>query len=944
MSLPSASRRTRLSRRRLTAGLTATALATVRAGFAGAPPTAAAPTDPPVTYYFHGGPTDNATSVTTAPTATFDKTAPTAAQPATQTVKGPGNKDSAGNFLGAFWVGPFSGPLQDDIQLSWYFASPNGEGVALGATADVTVYADYDAEAGTARKIGQKSVVLSLGAGPTLNVTRLAVDTGATPIASNLMVQVTSSADTGQALTALNDSADTPSQFVIPAPPGAAGPPPPAVVHEADLPVAFSPASVVSPTLFGAEPQTTMERPVAASLPGAIDPNRVFVDWPADTAMQSGQLYRSMDGGETFRQLDDQACAARNRPNCATSGGADTENEVNPVTGALFFGDQEAVAQEALAMSTDHGDSFPIDHQIAATAPATGVDRQWLAPLAPGILSIAGQEIHAFYTYHVPLVGEYIVAITKDGLPIPQPSPQIASVEQSGQVRIDNTDGPGRGWIYQPYRQGGKYQVATARAADYATAAGWQVNTVATSNPTIFPWLSLDTHGNAYATWVANSSVNYTFSLIDDPANNPALGGRPGTKWSAPVAIDPPSIGSVVFPEIIAGDTGRVALVYDGTTTYAGVPDAAPITTKWDTYVSVLTNALAENGAPISVRTGKVSHRPVHIGTICTAGTTCSGDRSLLDMIDLGVDADGRVGVVFTDNNSTFQTSSPTAARGGPFVHFAKQVSGPSLLAAKPTVAVPVQQGQRSDRAGDATWPNASSGATLASLDELGASLVLEGSERVARVPLADASAARMTSDLATYAASGYSVGADRLQYVVRFSTSRDALTAGTTGDIFHLSFEHKADGSRRFFGGKLDANDGLQSPIYENVAWFNGGAAYHKDAAIPVTGSIEGNTLVMRVPASAFGLASGQTVYGVQAFAKGGPHDSATATDLGDRSYANPMRPVDVTPPFDAVLGTPPDPGSDVPEIPFGPLLPLAAMLLLGAAVLRRRAGRVAR
>jgi hypothetical protein len=927
-----------MSRRRLVASLTATALATVLAGFAAAPPSSAAPGDPPVTYYFHGGPTDNATSVTTAPTATFDKTAPTGTQPTTQSVKGPGNKDSAGNFLGAYWMGAFSGPLKDDVELSWYFMSPNGEGVALGATADVTVYADYDVDSGAARKIGEKSVVLSLGAGPTLNVTRLTVDTGATPIASNLVVQVTSSADTGQALTAVYNSTDAPSRFVIPAPPGAAGGQPPAVVHAADLPVAFSASSTVSPTYFGAEPQTTMERPVAASLPGAIDPKRVFVDFPADTATQSGQLYRSQDGGDTFRQLVDKACYQRARPNCATAGGGDTENEVNPVTGTLFFGDQEVVAQEALATSLDHGDTFPIDHQIAATAPATGVDRQWLAPLAPGIFTLQGQQIHAFYTYHVPLIGEYVVAITAGGVPIPQPAPQIPSVEQSGQVRIDNTNGPGRGWIYQPYRQGGKYQVATAKASDYASPAGWQVNTVAASNPTIFPWLSLDSHGNAYATWVTGTSVNYSFSNIDDAANNPSLGGRPGTKWSAPVALDPPSIGSVVFPEIIAGDPGRIAVLYDGTTTHNGTPDSAPTTTKWDAYVSVVTNALAQNGQPLTVRTGKVSHRPVHIGTICTSGTACTGDRSLLDMIDLGVDADGRVGVVFTDNNSTFQTSSPTAARGGPFVLFAKQVAGPSLLDSKPVVAVTVPQGQRGDAAGDATWPNAATGTLLSSLDERGASLVVEGSELVARVPLADASAAKMTADLATYAASGYNTGADRLQYVVRFTTSSEALTAGATGNVFHLSMEHKADGTRRFFGGKLDANDGLQSPAYGSVVYYASGAAYHSDAAFPVTGAVEGNTLVLRAPASAYGLAAGQTVYGVQAFAMGGPHESATPTDLGDRNYANPMRVVDATPPFDANLGTEPDADATVPEVPFGPLLPVAALVLLGAAVHRRR------
>jgi hypothetical protein len=856
----------------------------------------------------------------------------------TQTSTGSGNADQAGNNLSVFWIASYTGQLRDTVQFSWYWQSPNAAAIPLGgAAATISVYADPNLSAKTGRLIGRKAISLNVGPTPTLNVNTMSVDTGTAvppgPIASKLLIQVSSSTDTGAALTARYDSVDAPSGFVIPGPPIPAGPPV-SFAAPTDQPVTFGPAAIVSPTFYGSEPQTTIERPTAASLPGALDRNRIFVDFPADTYTQSGQLYRSMDGGDTFRQLVDKTCFQRSRPNCGTAGGGDTEEEVNPVTGAVFFADQEVVAQEALAMSTDHGDTFPIDHQVAATAPMTGVDRQWLAPLAPGILSVAGQQIHAFYTYHVPLVGEYVVGITSAGLPIPQPAPQIPSVEQSGQVRVDNTTGPGRGWIYQPYRQGGKYQVATARAADYATPAGWQVNTVASSNPTIFPWLSLDSHGNAYAVWVAGSSINYSFSEIDDAANNPTLGGRPGTKWSTAVAVDPPNIGSVVFPEVIAGDPGHVAIAYDGTESYSGAPDTAPNTARWNTYVSVLDNALAKNAQPIVVRTGLVSHRDVHIGTICTSGTTCTGDRSLLDMIDLGVDADGRVGVVFTDNNSTLQYISATA-HDYPFTHFAKQVSGPSLVEGAPPIAVAITPGGRSDATGDATWPNAATGTELQSLDVKGASVLLEGTDIVARVPLVDASATRMNADLATYAASGYNTGADRLQYVVRFSTGGLPLAGGVTGNHFHMSMEHAATGNR-FFGGRLDDNDTLLAPSGE--AGFPEGAVYHSDAAYAVTGAIEGNTLVMRAPAAAFGLSNGQRLFSGTAFAMAGPHESATTGDLGDREFTNPMRVVDASPPFDATLGADVDPGFGIPEVPFGPLLPLLAAVMLGVAVAWQR------
>jgi hypothetical protein len=942
MALPSASARSRrptrrlgARRRRVLVGLVATALATLATGFASIPQTSAAPTDPPVTYHFHGTAQDNATRATATPTATFDTTAPTNAQPATQTTSGSGNADQAGNLLSVFWVAAFSGTLTDDIEFSWYWATPNAAAAALGASATISVYADPNLSTKTGRLIGRQAITLKAGPTPTLNVNRMALDTGGTPVATKLLIQVSSSTDTGAALTALYDSTSAASSFVLPAPPGAASDAPPVVTHADDSPVAFGPAAIVSAHYLGSEPQTTMERPVPGSLPNAIDPNRVFIDWPLTSDYNTGQLSRSTDGGDTFRLLLDETCAARQRPNCFTGGGGDTETEVNPVTGTLYFGDQELVAQEAIATSTDHGDTFPVQRQIAATAPATGVDRQWLAPLVPGIHSVAGQEVHAFYSYHVPLVGQYVVGITEAGAPVPQPAPQIPSVEQSGQIRVDNTDGPGRGWIYQPYRQGGKYQVATAKAADYASPAGWQVNTVASMNPTIFPWLSLDSHGNAYATWVANSVVYYSFSVIDAPENNPAAtpAGRPGTKWSAPVRVDPPAIGSAVFPEIIAGEPGKVAIAYDGTTDYTGLQDNAPTSTRWHTYVSVLTNALAADGAPITVRTGQVSHRIIHTGNICTSGTACATgnkDRSLLDMIDLGVDADGRVGVVFTDNNSAMQVGTdPTSARSAPFTHFAKQVSGPALFGDAP-VAVSIPQGARGDAAGDATWPNRANGTLLPSLDTLGASITLVGPDVVARVRLADATAAQMTADLATYNTSRANLPeAERLQYAVRFSTNSDTVTAGRAGDVFHLSMEQLADGSRRFFGGKLDGNDQIWAP--SNAVGYQVGAAYRTDAGIPVTGAVEGSTLVLRAPASAFGLATGAPLYSVTAFAMAGP------SEVNDEQIENVERTVDATPPFDAVLGVDPDPGVDVPEVPFAALLPLAAAALLGVALVRR-------
>ena len=99
---------------------------------------------------------------------------------------------------------------------------------------------------------------------------------------------------------------------------------------------------------------------------------------------------------------------------------------------------------------------------------------------------------------------------------------------------------------------------------------------------------------------------------------------------------------------VTAGDAGRIAITYMGSESCApaGASDTCQVTAEWNTYVAIITDALSltRPGATTTIVSGKVNHRVVHHGSICTSGTACTGDRSLLDMIDLGIDQSGRVG------------------------------------------------------------------------------------------------------------------------------------------------------------------------------------------------------------------------------------------------------------------------------------------------------------
>jgi hypothetical protein len=667
----------------------------------------------------------------------------------------------------------------------------------------------------------------------------------------------------------------------------------------------FAPASIVSAHFLGSEPQTTLERTVPGRASNAgINPQRIFVDWPLSSRSAIGQLSRSLDGGDSFRLLLDLTCAPRSRPNCATGGGGDTEDDVNLHTGSAFFSDQEVVVNEAFAASFDHGDTWINQTPLAGQATAT--DRQWIAAADDELdVTVGGVAVpvEAFLTYHVPCVGQYVHGIERignQGQPLPQPVAQIANVGQSGQPRVDNSEAsPAHTWIYQPYNtciggvepeeggEAGAIRMATAPGADYASPLAWKTNLVSTDSPDIFSWSAIDGAGNAYLVWTTEGVMYLSTAPMSDARNDPDQGGWPGSHWTPKVRVQLPEVGSAVFPEVIAGPpgaNGTIGITYDGTTTYSGVPDNAPDDTLWHAYAAVIRFPNGFDAAPV-VSTGRVSHRPIHMGNVCTGGTGCTGafDRSLLDMTDVGFDDAGRLGVVFTDNfTQRFHEGGAGAPDESPFVHFAKQVTGPSMTGS--TLRVRQQSGDcRTDATGDATWQNRASGQSLTALDITKACLTVKKGTATATITLSAATIAAMTNALATYNARSQPClepcSGHRLQYVVRLLT-------GT--DIYHLSAEFVPGTGLRFFGGVLDANDKLPNPAnpVDSIA-----AGYHTDAGFTVTGKLSGNTLTLSTPASNLGLG---TAYSVTAFSMAGPLESEEIT------AAYTMRTVDASPPFD--------------------------------------------
>ena len=706
--------------------------------------------------------------------------------------------------------------------------------------------------------------------------------------------------------------------------------------------ISFAPSTVVSPVVLGGEPQVTLEASQSNSQAGAIDSNRGFIDWPLSSRTNTGMLYRTVNGGDSFRQLYDLTCAERQRPNCGTGGGGDTVNRVNFYDGHVLYGDQESLAAEAYAQSNDHGDSFPISSQQAVTAAGTGVDRQWIAAASgPGYTAgpVDTFALEGIFSYHIPLAGEFVSGIDTNGLVHPAATPNFLNVDQSGPSVIDTTGGPGNGWFYQSYRHtviagGGPsgYLVATVPVSQFETPSSsptsqWHINTVNTDNPSVFPWITLDNQGNAYAAWAFGGDIFMAYSRIADRQNNPSLGGVPGTLWSTKVKVNPTALGSTIFPEIVAGDPGHVAITYDATTDFQGVSDNAA-GAHWYTVATMTLDAL--DPAPTFL-TGPVSHRVIHTGTICTSGTTCiasMGDRSLLDMIDLSVDSDGRVGVVYTNNNNTFarqEGAGPSAAgsQGEAYVMFSKLASGPSLRSGHGPYALTFGNQCHSSPAGDATWPNHLTGASnIPALDVLGDCLYEDASGNlVAQIDLADARVVGMVNGLNQYnAVTSTDVPAARVQYVERFETGND---------VWYMAYDVDASGTERAYGGMVNQNNAITNGTSAL------GTTYDAQAGFTVTATRQGNSLILTAPMSQFSVNGGDTLYSATAFSDAGPTNTSLGGSTTDSTIYVIDRVVDATPPMDVVV-TPLV--AQTPEAPLIALVPLIGAAALAAAAVRRR------
>jgi fibronectin type 3 domain-containing protein len=214
------------------------------------------------------------------------------------------------------------------------------------------------------------------------------------------------------------------------------------------------------------------------------------------------------------------------------------------------------------------------------------------------------------------------------------PDPNLTCVSLFGHVKVSND-----GTAYIPSANcidaAGNSVVGAITSTDNGQSlSGVTIPGAPTPADGFDPSVATDSGNRVYETWSRAGDYHPVVTWSDDH----------GQSWAPQVDLAP-GLTAATFEAAVAGDSGRAAVAFLGTT--AGAAGQDPFTAGfhgiWYLYVSYT----YDGGAHWS--TVQASPDPVQRGEIDAGGTTTSGQRNLLDFMDASLTKDGRVVVGYAD-------------------------------------------------------------------------------------------------------------------------------------------------------------------------------------------------------------------------------------------------------------------------------------------------------
>ena len=378
-------------------------------------------------------------------------------------------------------------------------------------------------------------------------------------------------------------------------------------------------------------------------------------------------IWRSTDHGRSWARLGSYD---------VPTGGGDSDIAVTP-DGTLYASGLSYLACSTVSRSADKGDTWvPIPVAGCGRTPVSN-DRQWNAVDGNGTVYTAiGDTVDT----EIDLVRSAVdnpavipsATMTLSTTPDYQWPGTLAVDQRNGTVyTVWNTNGSPNNCDGAPGSDSCKPAQASSKQPDKvlvsivgrsATSAPAPVTVASRRFDTYDSFVvdAIDKAGNIYVVWnERHPQQRETWTMLSVSRNA-------GRSWSAPVKVQR-SPATTVFPWVTAGDAGRIAISYYGTSAHGDSPQTLPKTAAWSVYSAFSTDG---GRSFAEYRTTPAMHH----GSICTSGTGCAaGTRNLLDFFETAADPNGCLVTAYADN-----TVDPAT---GAVVSYVRQTGGPGLRA-----------------------------------------------------------------------------------------------------------------------------------------------------------------------------------------------------------------------------------------------------------------------